>query len=77
MNPTLDAVDGTRQAASDLNRLLEISVQRAGDGVRKDLEDSKTPRPILSPVEVLLQPFNDVLLPAKPSKPAESDVVRF
>jgi len=76
MNPTLNAVDGTRQAAKDLNQLLQISVQQAGENVRKGIESAKPPRSELTPMDVLLLPFNDNLVPEQPAtdKPG---VVRF
>jgi len=76
MNPTLDAVDGTRQATKDLNQLLQISVQQVGEGVRKGMENTKPPRADLTPMDVLLLPFNDALVPDEP-KPADPTVVRF
>ncbi len=77
MNPTLGAVAGTRQAAQDLNRLVQISVRQAGEDMREGLERAKPSGGDPSLIEVLLQPFNDVLLPSEPPKPSEPDVVRF
>lgn len=82
MNPTLDAVDGTRQAAKDLNRVIQMSVQQAGEGVRQGLKETKDtsatpPRTELSPIEVLLMPFNDLVQPEETPKPQDSKVVRF
>ncbi|HKQ49249.1 MAG TPA: zf-HC2 domain-containing protein [Phycisphaerae bacterium] len=76
MNPTLDAVDGTRRAAKDLNQLLQISVQGVGEGVRKGIENAKPPRADLTPMDVLLLPFNDALVPEQP-KSDDPAVVRF
>ena len=76
MNPTLHAVDGTRQAAKDLNQLLQTSVRQVGEGVRKGIENARPIRSELTPMDVLLLPFNDALVPEEP-KPDESGVVRF
>lgn len=77
MNPTLDAVAGTRQAAQDLNRVLQLSVRQAGEDVRQGLQETRPALGDPSLIEVLLQPFNDVLRADQPQKPSDPTVVRF
>lgn len=79
---TMAAVSDARQAAHSLNRLLHISADQAGQGVRAGLDrvDRSSDRegsPTL--VDILFQPFNHLLLPDSPANTtdAHDEIVRF
>ncbi len=78
VNPTLDAVADTRQAAEHLNRVLMISVGEAGQEVAEGLERAQ--QLPATGWQILLEPFKG-LLEQPPSDGAPSDddqdVVRF
>ncbi len=79
---TMAAVSDARQAAQSLNRLLHISADQAGQGVRAGLEQvGRQPKGEGAPtlVEILLQPFNHLLLSDEPATTTDSsdEIVRF
>lgn len=80
LSPSLDAVADTKQAATSLNRLLQISVNKAGQQVRDDLaaKAGETRTDDVGLVDVLMQPFNGMIeSPDDQAAPGEPEIVRF
>ncbi len=81
VNSTLEVIEGTKRAAEDVNRLLEISMQDARRGVRAGLErvHEPPPQPTVSFTDIFLEPFRGLLDVDEPPDPerGEPEVVRF
>ncbi|MEE8386510.1 MAG: zf-HC2 domain-containing protein [Dehalococcoidia bacterium] len=78
VNPTLAAVADTKQAAANLNQLLQISVGEARQGVEEGLERSQRPAP--TGWRLLLEPFTGLLDEPESEASAgedDQDIVRF
>jgi hypothetical protein len=76
VDTTVDALKGTKQAADDFNRLIQIGMDDARSA-RRGLQQLKTPAPSI--LNIMLEPFNG-LLDTDRRAPAQSEkdgVVRF
>ncbi|HVP12710.1 MAG TPA: anti-sigma factor [Phycisphaerae bacterium] len=77
VEPTLGALEGTRQAADSVNRVFQMGMDEAQRNVRRGLEQFKTPA--MSFVDIMMEPFNG-LLDTGHRAPAQGDtdgIVRF
>jgi anti-sigma factor RsiW len=76
VEPTLDTLEGTRQAANDVNRALQMGVAEAQRNVRRGLEEMKAPA---SPfVDFFVDPFRLLLDTHRAPTDADKDgIVRF
>jgi hypothetical protein len=76
VEPTLDTLEGTRQAAHSVNRALQIGVAEAQRNVRRGLEEFKTPAS--SFLDFLEAPFKGLLDTHRAPTDADQDgIVRF
>ncbi|MEK6642967.1 MAG: zf-HC2 domain-containing protein [Planctomycetota bacterium] len=80
VDPTMEAVAGTKKAAESLNTLLTISVDQARSDVREGMDKveqlRRTSSEPLSFTSILLQPFNELPQPVE-QPDAKDGKVRF